>query len=303
MGLLLDFRLSVIENNLGVYGIHVYQNGKTLATHQFRSCDRENLYSASKTFASVGIGIAENEGRFQLSDYVLDFFPEFKEISYPGSEKITLKHLLQMSSGHMSEDFGQFNTKDRAELFFVSEMKANAGSSFYYEDLCAYMLGRIVEKVSGKTMLEYLKPRLFDPLEIINPQWHTCQKGHTSCSGGLYLNTEEFSRIGITLLQNGVFKDKQIVPADYVNRLHNDWVDTSSKNDAETRGGYGYQVWKCTPPNTYRADGMYGQLCVVLKDYDAVITVTAHNEIEHKDILRSIWSDILPNLVEQPFTL
>mgnify|MGYP000571285550 CR=1 FL=1 len=296
MGLLSDFRLSVIEKNLGVYGTHVYQNGKTLAEHRFRCNDRENLYSASKTFASIGIGIAEREGRFLLSDYVLDFFPEYKDIAYAGSEKITIRHLLQMSSGHMFEDFSQYNFKDRAELFFITEMKKEAGSNFYYEDLCTYMLGRLVEKTSGKKMLDYLKPRMFEMLEIVNPQWNTCQYGHTSCSGGLYLNTEEFSRIGITLLQNGVYKDKQIVPADYVNRLYSDCVDTSNKDDAETRGGYGYQVWKCTPPNTYRAAGMYGQFCVVLTDYDAVITVTSHNENEPYDILRAIWSDILPNL-------
>jgi len=296
MSLLSDFRLSVIEKNLGVYGIHVYQNGKTLSEHRFRSNDRENLYSASKTFASVGIGIAESEGRFNLSDYVLNFLPEYKDIAYQGSEKITIKHLLQMSSGHMFEDYSQYNSKDRAEIFFASEMRKEAGSTFYYENLCTYMLGRIIEKVSGKTMLDYLKPRLFDKLEIVNPQWNTCQLGHTACSGGLYLNTEEFSRIGIMLLQNGIYKDKQIVPADYINLLHSEWVDTTSKDDAETKGGYGYQVWKCTPPNTYRADGMYGQLCVILNDYDAVITVTAHNEIEHKDILRAMWSDILPNL-------
>lgn len=296
MGLLSDFRNSVVEKNLGVYGIHVYQNGKTLAEHRFRSNDRENLYSASKTFASVGIGIAESEGLLGLSDYVLDFFPEYKEIAYSGSEKITIRHLLQMSSGHMFEDFSQYNSKDRAELFFSTEMKKEAGSNFYYEDLCTYMLGRIVEKVSGKIMLDYLKPRLFHKLEIVNPQWHTCQNGHTECSGGLYLTTEEFSRLGITLLQKGIYKDKQILPADYVSRLHSDWVDTTSKNDDETRGGYGYQVWKCTPPNTYRADGMYGQMSVVLTDYNAVITVTAHNEINHKDILRAMWSDILQKL-------
>jgi CubicO group peptidase (beta-lactamase class C family) len=296
MGLLTDFRLSVIEKNLGVYGIHVYQNGKTLTEIRFRSNDRENLCSASKTFVSAGIGIAESEGRFHLSDHVLDFFPEYKNIAYPGSEKITIKNLLQMSSGHSTEDFSQYNTKDRAELFFSAELKSKPGTEFYYEDLCSYMLGRIVEKVTGLTILEYLKPRLFRPLEIINPQWHTCQNGHTSCSGGLYLTTEEFSRIGITLLQDGVYKDKQILPAGYVKRLHMDLVDTSSKNDPETTGGYGYQVWKCKPPNTYRADGMYGQLCVVLNDYDAVVTVTSHNEIDHKDILRSIWSDILPKL-------
>jgi len=182
MDLLLDFRLSVIEKNLGVYGIHVYQNGETVAEHQFRSYDRENLYSASKTFASVGIGIAESEGRLRLLDYVLDFFPEYKDIAYSGSEKITIQHLLQMSSGHMSEDFSQYNSRERAELFFISEMKKEAGSNFYYEDLCTYMLGRIVEKVSGKIMLDYLKPRMFDMLEIVNPQWNTCQHEHTSCS-------------------------------------------------------------------------------------------------------------------------
>ncbi|GAA0765369.1 serine hydrolase domain-containing protein [Clostridium subterminale] len=241
MGLLSDFRLSVIEKNLGVYGIHVYQNGKTLVEHRLQSNDRENLYSASKTFASVGIGIAESEGRLRLSDYVLDFFPEYKDIAYSGSKKIIIRHLLQMSSGHMFEDFSQYNSKDIAELFFITEMKKEAGSNFYYEDLCTYMLGRLVEKVSGKIMLEYLKPRMFDMLEIVNPQWNTCQHGHTSCSGGLYLTTEEFSRIGITLLQNGVYKDKQIIPVYYVSLLHSDWVDTTSKNDDETRGGYGYQ--------------------------------------------------------------
>lgn len=296
MGLLSDFRISVQEKNLGVYGVHVYQNGKTIAEHRFRSNDRESLYSASKTFASVGVGIAESEQLFQLSDYVLDFFPEYKNIAFPGSEKITLLNLLKMSSGHLSEDLGKYNLMDRANLFFITELEGKPGSTFFYENLCTYMLGRVVEKVSGKTMLEYLKPRLFDKLHIMNPMWHSCQNGHTSCSSGLYLTTEEFSRIGITLLQDGVYKNQQILPVDYVHRMHTDWGNTFTKNDAETQGGYGYQVWKCTPPNTYRADGMYGQLCVVLKDYNAVITVTAHNEIEHKDILRSIWSDILPNL-------
>jgi len=285
-----------MEKNLGVYGIHIYQNGEMLAQHRFRSNDRENLYSAAKTFASVGIGIAECEGLFRLNDGVLEFFPEYRDVASPGSEKITLQNLLQMCSGHTTEDFSQYNVLDRAELFFRTEIKAAPGSTFFYEDLCTYMLGRVVEKASGKTMLDYLKPRLFDKLAIINPQWHTCQLGHTSCSGGLYLTTEEFSRLGITLLQNGVYKDQQIVPENYVKRMHSDWVDSSSKNDPETKGGYGYQVWKCTPANTFRADGMYGQLCVILKDYNAVVTVTSHNEIEHKEILRAIWSDILPNL-------
>ena len=297
MGLFTDFRLSVFENNLGVYGIHVYQKGKAVGEHRFRSNDRENLCSASKTFVSLGVGIGEAEGLFRLTDKVLDFFPEYQKIAHPGSEKITIKHLLQMTSGHMTEDFKQYNRRDRGELFFATEMKKEPGTTFFYEDLSSYMLGRIVEKISGSTMLEYLKPRLFEKLEIENPQWHTCHLGHTSCSGGLYLTTEEFSRAGITLLQEGVYKKRRIVPEDYVRRMHSDLVDTGSKKDPETQGGYGYQVWNCTLPHTYRADGMYGQLCVVLKAYNAVVTVNAHNERNHKEILRAVWKDIVPKII------
>ena len=68
------------------------------------------------------------------------------------------------------------------------------------------------------------------------------------------------------------------------------------RNDPETREGFGYQVWKCTSKDSYRADGMYGQLCIILRSYNAVVTITAHNETEHKDILRAIWEDLLPKL-------
>lgn len=296
MSSLSDFRLSVLEKNLGVYGIHVYQDGKTLAEHRFRSNDKENLYSASKTFAAVGVGIAEGEGLLKLTDPVLDFFPEFKDAASPGTERMTIKHLLQMSSGHMFDGFVLYKSGDVAQLFFSMEMKAAAGSSFFYENMCTYMLGRVVEKVSGQSMLSYLKPRLFDKLEISNPQWHTCPNGHTLCASSLYLTTEELSRLGITLMQNGVYKDQKIVSADYIRRMHCQMVDTSSQEDEEAKGGYGYQVWRCTPLNTYRADGMYGQMSVVLADYNAVVTVTAHNEVNHMDILRAMWKDILPKL-------
>jgi CubicO group peptidase (beta-lactamase class C family) len=296
MGLLTDFRLAELEKHLGVYGINVYQNGKILAEHKFRRNTRVNLCSASKAFSSVGIGIAENEGRLKLTDHVLDYFPEYKEIAYPGSEKMTIRDLLQMRSGHMVEEMRKFNTIDRAELFFRTEIKEEPGTKFFYENTATYMLGRIIEKITDLTMRDYLVPRLFDKLEIVNPQWETCLYGHTICSGALYLNHEELSRLGIMLLHHGVYKDQQIVPADYVKRMYTDIADTSHLTDPECKCGYGYQVWMCTPPNTYRADGAFGQKSVVLLDYNAVISCTSHNETNHVDICRAMWAEILPYL-------
>ncbi|WP_425447944.1 serine hydrolase domain-containing protein [Dethiothermospora halolimnae] len=296
MGILTNFRLSVLERKFGVYGIHVYQHGKTIAEHRFRSDDRENLYSASKTFVGVAIGIAESEGLLSVDDFVLDFFPEFKSIASKDSELIKVVHLLQMTSGHLSEDYEKYNEMDRGELFFTTEVVEEPGKKFFYEDLCSYMLGRIIYKVSGEILLEYLKTRLFDKMGIINPQWHTCEKGYTACSGGLYLKTEEFSRIGVLLLNKGIYQNHQIISADYVERMHTNWIDTSNKLDPESQQGYGYQIWKCTLPNSYRASGMYGQYCIILEDYDAVITITGHYEEYGNDILRVVWRDIVPYL-------
>lgn len=296
MSLLTDYRLTVLEKNLGIYGIHVYQNGKTIAEHRFRSNDRENLYSASKTFVSIGIGIAEAEGLFKLSDVLIDYFPEYIGIASPGTEKIRIEHLLRMSSGHLHEDWSSFKERDRAEIFFSAECKEEPGKSFFYEDLSTYMLGRLVEKITGLNMLKYLKLRLFDKLGILNPWWHTCPLEHTSCSGGLYLTTEEFSRIGILLLNKGVFNEERVVPEAYIERMTSNWIDTSYKLSSESQQGYGYQVWKNTIPNSYRADGMYGQTCIVLQDYNAVITYTGHYEEYGDDQIKAIWKDILPQL-------
>lgn len=296
MGLLTDFRLSVMEQKLGVYGIVVHQNGQIIGEHRFRSDDRLNLCSASKTFVSVGVGIAEAEALLKLDDKLLDYFPKYKHMASKGSELITIGHLLKMTSGHCFEDFSRYNEIDRAELFFITELNETPGESFYYEDLCTYMLGRVIEKISGENLLSYLKPRLFNKLNIVNPQWHTCQKGHTHCSGGLYLTTEEFSRIGVLLLNNGIYNDKRIVTTSYIERMQSDWIDTSYKLDSESKQGYGYQIWKCTIPNSFRADGMYGQTCIVLKDYDAVITFTGHYEGYGSATIQAVWRDILPQL-------
>lgn len=281
------------KKQYNLYGLHVYHQGNTLFEHRFRSDDRENLYSGSKTFTAVGIGIAESEGLLKLSDRVLDYFPEHKSIAASGSEELTIRHLLKMSSGHGEEPMQLFNVKERSALFFEAPLIHAPGAVFAYENQCTYMLGRVVEKASGQNMLTYLKPRVFDKLEIPNPQWHTCAMGHTLCSSGLYLKTEEYARLGITLLQNGMYKGREVVSKDFVKLMETDLVATLMKEDPESNQGYGYQVWKCTPRNSFRMDGMYGQISVILRDQEMVITFTGHYEENTKDILRDLWELLL----------
>ena len=297
-----QFRLTCLERNLGVYGVHLYQQGQGEVEHRFRADDRVHLWSASKTFTSLAVGMCQGEGRLTLADKVLDFFPEWASVAAPGSEAIRLVDLLHMCGG---KDFAMFEETDEhkidatdwAELFFRSRVVTPPGSHFFYANACTYMLGRIVEKVSGETLRDYLMPRLFDPLDILNPWWNTCPRGHSLGATGLQLTTSELARMGRLMLQGGVWDDAQLAPADYVQAMHTDVVPPHRHfDDDETDAGYGYQVWLNTTPGTWRADGMYGQFSIVLPEQGAVVTTTSHNEKGANDIIRAVFADIVPKL-------
>ncbi|SDN53731.1 serine hydrolase domain-containing protein [Acetanaerobacterium elongatum] len=295
------FIKSNAQNNLNVYGIHVYSKTLGSAAHHFRAQERVHLFSGSKAFTSMAVGIAAGEGRLGLSDKIIDYFPQYRDIAAPGAEQITVKDLLQMRVGHDKSLFTTLEEShehklDWAELFFHTPMAHEAGTAYLYDNGSSYMLSRVVEAVSGQNLREYLMPRFFAPLDIFNPQWHTCPGGHSLGAFGLFLNTEEFSRLGILLLNNGRWQDKQIVPEKYLRLAINDTVTTAGFDDIENKQGYGYQLWRCTVKDAYRADGKYGQYSIVLPDRQAVVTVTAHNEVLANDILRAVWSEILPSL-------
>lgn len=297
-----QFRLTVLEKGYGIYGINVYQEGQEDLSYQWRSNDKVCLYSGSKTFTSVAIGICQDEGLLKLSDTVLSFFPEYKDIASEHSDVITIRDLLHMASGkkvfYFSGDEEEMRTNDWAKLFFSDPMKCEAGSDFFYSNACTYMLSRIVEKVSGITLRDFLIPRLFSPLGIFNPQWHTCPGGHTLGATELYLTTKEFSKLGLIFLNGGVYKGKRIVSETFIKDATTNIISTADAgHDAgEGTNGYGYQLWLCSYKGAYRADGMYGQFCVVFPDKKAVITVTSHEENNPNDILRAIYKDIIPYL-------
>lgn len=297
--LLHSFRMTVSERNLGVYGVHVFKKGEEPLEHRFRSDNLVNLYSASKTFTSVGIGICIDEGALSLEDKALSFFPEYKDIAVEGSEAITLRDLLHMASGKdifWCEPDDE-KEKDAAEIFFRTPQSWKSGAHFLYSNFCTYMLGRIVEKVRGQTLRDFLVDRLFTPLCIFNPQWMTCLRGHTVAATGLMLRTQDLAKLGRLLLQEGQWEGKQVVSADYVKRLHTDVIDCSSfAADPESSQTYGYQVWSCTEPGIYRADGMYGQFSLIMPAKEAVVTLTSHEERGANDIIRAVFQDIMPLL-------
>lgn len=295
-----DFVAAVGREGLNLYGVRVSRPGAADAVHFWRSDDPVCVYSGAKTFAALGVLRARDEGLLGLDDLVLDHLPAHRSSAAPGAETLTLRHLLHMQSGKGHFWFAGPDARRRApewlDLFFADPQKHPPGTKYFYSNACTYVLSRVVESRAGLTLRDYLVPRVFGPLGIDNPQWHTCPGGHTLGATQLHLTNEEYSRLGLLLLQNGVWDGRIVVEASSLVEMTSELVVSGGWGEPESDQGYGLHLWRCTHPGVYRADGKYGQFCVVFPREGAVVTITAHEERRPNDILRLVYRHLVPRL-------
>ncbi|HEY9293501.1 MAG TPA: serine hydrolase [Microlunatus sp.] len=292
---LLGFRQAVAERSLGVEGIHVARDGCDPVTFRWVSDDRREVYSVSKTFTSVAVGLAEAEGLLGLDDRVLDHLPQFSDTAAEGVEEMTIRHLLTMTAGidYRWEDPDGDHPGDPAEDFLSTSLHAVPGSWFAYRGTNSYLLSRIVAAASGQEMRDFLMPRLFGPLKIGNPQWLRCPLGYSMGAVGLQLRTDEIARLGITLLHGGRYQGQQLIPAEYVDLMHDPTI-TSDLDGVE--GSYGLHCWNCVRDDAWRMDGLYGQFSIMFPHQRACVTLTSHYEKPTTDILDAVWDELVPYL-------
>jgi CubicO group peptidase (beta-lactamase class C family) len=165
------------------------------------------------------------------------------------------------------------------------------------------MCSAIVQKVTGQTVLEYLKPRLFEPLAIENPRWDASPQG-ISCGGwGLFLRTEDIAKFGLLYLRKGVWKGRRLVPERWVEeatkyQVPNKDAPSARGNRPDWQAGYGFQFWQ-SQHGAYRGDGKDGQLCVVMPEQDAVLAITADCRDMQAE-MNVIWETLLPAFHDGP---
>ena len=133
--------------------------------------------------------------------------------------------------------------------------------------MATYMLSAIVQQVTGQRVIDYLTPRLFEPLGISGIDWETDSKGINTGGWGLRLKTEDIARFGQLFLQKGKWNGKQILPEGWVEEAstakiiqHPD-LPQSKRDSSDWEQGYCYRMWRCRN-NAYRGDGAFGQYCI-----------------------------------------
>ena len=305
-GGLLDFVNAVESKKLNVHSLMVVRHGQVVAEgwwNPYAPDLKHTLYSLSKSFTSTAVGMAVADKKLTVEDKVVSFFPDDRPQTVSANlAAMRVKDLLTMNTGHTKDTTPALREGTDAnwvKSFLAQPVDHEPGTLFTYNSGATYMLSAIVQKLTGQTVLDYLKPRLFGPLGIEDMDWETSPQGINTGGWGLRLKTEDIAKFGQLYLQKGVWNGKRL--------LSKTWVEEATRREVPSGGGgnrkaedndwqqgYGYQFWRCRH-NAYRGDGAFGQYCIVLPNEDAVIAITSETA-DMGAVLDAVWNHILPAL-------
>lgn len=287
-----------------LHSLMIVRHGKIITEGWWNPYNAESphlLYSLSKSFASTAIGLAIAENLLSIDDQVISFFPD-KTPENPSEnlKSMRIRDLITMNSGHEHDTFRRIRDHQDGWVagFLSLEVEHKPGTIFVYNTGATYMLSAIMQKVTGITLVEFLQPRLFDPLEILRPTWQSDPKEINLGGTGLSVTTLDIAKLGQLYLQKGNWKGQQILSEAWVNLATSLQTSNGSNPESDWDQGYGYQFWRCLH-NFYRGDGAFGQYCIVMPDQDAVIAITSGSN-DMQGILNLVWDHLLPAMQLDP---
>ncbi|WP_270164612.1 serine hydrolase domain-containing protein [Paenibacillus sp. SYP-B4298] len=315
----LQFIEDMEQKKLELHGFILLRHGHRIAQGWWKPYgpqDAHAVYSLTKSITSMAIGVAVQEGLIAEEGRVLDYLSDLRP---PGMNerfnRLTIKHLLTMTTGHREDTtrfivtpafmdcrttarIGDCTDGDDIRGFMELPIEAEPGTHFLYNSGASHLLGAILERVSGSKLADYVQTRLFDPLGIQRPRWEHAPGGVAAGGWGLWLRTEDVARFGELLLRKGRWQGQQLVPQAWIERATACQVDngkgaeqTGANVQLDWEQGYGYQFWRCRH-QAFRADGAFGQYCIVLPEYDAVLAI--HGGLnDMQAVLDGVWEHLL----------
>jgi CubicO group peptidase (beta-lactamase class C family) len=271
--------LSLIVVHKGQIIHERYAPGVTQAT-------RTRTWSTAKSIASTLIGMLVDQGKLALDQPLgLEWLPKVRSPEKDPRNAITLRHVLNMSSGlYPVDNFGMETATGSGLAYFAGTSSVEGalhkalirepGSWWDYENFDT-LLGVYRMKLAigdPKAYLEYPRRALLDRIGMRNTLIGTDRFGDFILSSQIYTNARDLARFGLLYLQKGMWNGQRLISEDWIK-----FVRTPAPSTAEIGHQYGGQFWLVpdnrtdVPKDAYSTAGNRGQYVVIVPSHDLVI--------------------------------
>ncbi len=278
------------------HGLLIMQNGEILFEeylYPYSADMPHTLFSVTKSVVSTAVGFAVSEGLFSLDSKILPFFPEYKACKSNEWENTTVRSLLTMQS-NKKFSFTQDMTDNYDKIFMKAPFRKK-GRGFLYSNNDVHVIASLIQRLSGMNLVDYLTPRLFEPLGIEKPFWETDSRGECIGGTGCHLKLRDLAKICQCYADGGKYNGIQVIPEEWTKEATKKQVNLEGR---ENEDGYGYLFW--TDKGAFSMNGMFGQIVMYYPQYNAVIATT--NCIIDDTLLYKLIQTVLTKAFENDST-
>lgn len=295
------------RQGIPMHSFLLMRHDRLITEGYYAPCTKDTLhrmFSISKSFTSIAIGLLADEGMLSLEDPIIKYFPEkLPEKVHPWIAAMTIRDMLMMRTCHAATTYKFDLNKDWVESFFTTPPTHPSGKLFHYDTSSAHTLCALVEKLTGMEMLQYIKKKL-SILGLSKESYMLKDPFGVSMGGsGLVATSMDMLKFGYFLYKKGFVEGKQLLSASYINDATSKLTETCITAPLPSEAaGYGYQIWQ-NEKGGFVCYGMGGQLIIVLPDYDMICVTTADTQGiggGNQQIYNAIYDEILPYIKEAP---
>lgn len=269
-----DLEFYLKENNFNIYDVCISTHENKPVLLKMQNIDfLPNSYSVAKSFCVCACGFLYDEGKLDLNEPITKILKEYINFDYdPLWDCITvhdcLKHKIGLENGWLDIDAQDPKTfgEDYLKYTLQAKFKYMPKIDYTYTDAAFYLVSRVVAKKSGMDLEDYLKEKLFKPLDILKYRFDKCPYGYSMGATGLYLDTIDTIKLPILLLNNGIYNNIRI--------LSKEWMDILESNQ--------YENYYFDESGWYQKAGMRNQMIMYNKRYDVAVAWHGCDEFSPK---------------------
>lgn len=262
---ILNFLKRVDAERINMHGFLLVRHNQIAAEGYWApwSVDRKHrMYSISKSFVSLAVGMMVDDGKLSLGDRVADYFSDkLPEKLHPWLAASTVRDLLMMSTAHSRTSYTR-DDPDWVWTFFNRAPSHPPGTIFSYDTAATVVLTAIVERLAGMPFLDYMRPRFLDRIGFSTDAWCVrTPEGFSWGGSGVICTLRDLAKVALVCMNGGMWGDERVLPGDYVQAATAKQIDNALRGNC----GYGYQIWR-DEENGFSFRGMGSQYAICFPD-------------------------------------